>query len=126
MKEMIDNPLLFNKRVYKDLGDGVKVMRRAAAITVVLCEKMTIADIRAKFKLLDEFGHQVPGEHQPVMTRQNMIDLADKEEDILYTESVVPACNNADNGGRSWDLENNCTWWAIECLPDGYNQGLVF
>ena len=71
-------------------------MRRATEVTVVLLGKMAIVDIREKFKLTVDFGHDVPPSHQPVITRQACVDLADKQEDKQYCESVVPALVQSD------------------------------
>ena len=114
--EMEGNPQVMDKRIYNELGDGVKMVKTSAELTPPLLKKMMVATIKEKFTILTEAGHKVPLLHQQLSTKPQCIEYSENLDDQQWAEGVVPMLANecADN----WVLEKMC-WSAILGLFTG-------
>ena len=86
---MLDNPPTMNKQVFGELTDAIMVMKKAAELTIALLEKMAMSVIKQKFQILLDNGHLVPDAHQPVINKQNCVELAEAGEDVDWCELTV-------------------------------------
>ena len=109
--EMEASPQLFDKRVYDELGDGVKMVKTASELTLILLRKMMVATMKSKFKVLTDHGHKVPQPHQTVCTKQHAVELSESADDQNWSEVCVPMLAN-ESDIKAWTLEE-MYWWAI-------------